>query len=100
MVAGQLLLFLSTGPINAAIANLVTAAERASAIALSVFAIHVLGDVLSPPLIGALSDRTSLQTAVKIVPLAVVIGAAIWAWAACTKPRIELKMRAATSAPH
>ena len=97
MIAGQLLLFLSTGPINAAITNLVTATERASAIALSVFAIHLLGDVLSPPLIGALSDHTSLQTAVKIVPLAVVIGGFIWVWAACTKPRIELKQ--ATSAP-
>jgi MFS family permease len=95
MVAAQLLLFLSTGPINAAIANLVTATERASAIALSVFAIHLLGDVLSPPLIGALSDRTSLQTAVQIVPLAVVLGGAIWVWAACTKPRIELKQTAA-----
>jgi MFS transporter, Spinster family, sphingosine-1-phosphate transporter len=96
MVAAQLLLFLSTGPINAAIANLVTATERASAIALSVFAIHLLGDVLSPPLIGALSDRTSLQTAVQIVPLAVVIGGVIWVWAACTKPRIELKQTAAS----
>jgi MFS family permease len=91
MVTGQLLLFLSTGPINAAIANLVTATERASAIALSVFAIHLLGDVLSPPLIGALSDRASLQTAVQIVPVAVVIGGLIWIWAACTAPRIELK---------
>jgi MFS family permease len=90
MVAAQLCLFLSTGPINAAIANLVTATERASAIALSVFAIHLLGDVLSPPLIGALSDRTSLESAVKIVPVAVVLGGAIWLWAASTKPRIEL----------
>ena len=90
MVAGQLLLFLSTGPINAAIANLVTATERASAIALSVFAIHLLGDVLSPPLIGVISDRASLQTAVQIVPIAVVIGGLIWIWAACTTPRVEL----------
>lgn len=96
MVVAQLCLFLSTGPINAAIANLVTATERATAIALSVFAIHLLGDVLSPPLIGAISDRTSLQAAVKIVPAAVVIGGAIWIWAACTKPRIELKQASAT----
>jgi MFS family permease len=90
MVAAQLCLFLSTGPINAAITNLVAATERASAIALSVFAIHLLGDVLSPPLIGALSDRTSLESAVKIVPVAVVVGGLIWLWAASTKPRIEL----------
>ena len=74
MVTAQLCLFLSTGPINAAIVNLVAATERATAIALGVFVIHLLGDALSPPLIGALSDHFSLAQAVKIVPLAVVIG--------------------------
>jgi MFS transporter, Spinster family, sphingosine-1-phosphate transporter len=97
MVIAQLCLFLSTGPINAAIANLVTATERASAIALSVFAIHLLGDVLSPPLIGALSDGTSLESAVKIVPVAVMVGGIIWLWAASTKPRFELKQTPAAA---
>jgi MFS family permease len=87
MVAAQLCLFLSTGPINAAIVNQVTAAERATAIALSVFVIHALGDVLSPPLIGAISDRLSLQQAVKIVPLAVLIGGLVWVAAARIQPR-------------
>ena len=82
MVAAQLLLFLSTGPINAAIVNLVVATERATAIALGVFAIHLLGDVLSPFLIGAFSDASSLAEAVKIVPVAVLIGACVWIWAA------------------
>jgi len=87
MVTAQLLLFLSTGPINAAIINLVSAGERATAIALEVFAIHLLGDALSPPLIGALSDASSLEQAVKIVPVAVVIGGCIWAWAARAQGR-------------
>jgi MFS family permease len=82
MVVAQLCLFLSTGPLNAAIINLVVASERASAIALEVFAIHLLGDALSPPLIGALSDAFSLAQAVKIVPVAVVIGGCVWIWAA------------------
>lgn len=89
MVWAQLCLFLSTGPINAAIINLVSATERATAIALGVFAIHLLGDALSPPLIGALSDRFSLAQAVKIVPIAVVIGACIWGWAALAQARAE-----------
>jgi len=76
------LLFLSTGPINAAIVNLVSATERATAIALEVFVIHLLGDAFSPPLIGVLSDHFSLAQAVKIVPVAVVMGGFIWAWAA------------------
>jgi MFS transporter, Spinster family, sphingosine-1-phosphate transporter len=87
MVLGQLLLFLSTGPINAAIVNLVSATERATAIALEVFAIHLLGDALSPPLIGALSDHFSLAQAVKIVPIAVLIGGCVWGWAARAQAR-------------
>jgi MFS family permease len=88
MVAAQLCLFLSTGPINAAIVNLVVATERATAIALGVFAIHLLGDVLSPYLIGALSDASSLAQAVKIVPIAVLIGACVWIWAALAQARM------------
>jgi sugar phosphate permease len=82
MVSAQLCLFLSTGPINAAIVNLVLATERATAIALGVFAIHLLGDALSPFLIGELSDAFSLAQAVKIVPIAVAIGGCVWIWAA------------------
>jgi MFS family permease len=82
MVTAQLCLFLSTGPINAAIINLVLAGERATAIALSVFAIHILGDALSPLIVGALSDAFSLQQAIRILPLAVLIGGFVWIWAA------------------
>jgi MFS transporter, Spinster family, sphingosine-1-phosphate transporter len=82
MVTAQLCLFFSTGPINAAIINLVTAGERASAIALSVFAIHLLGDALSPLLVGILSDASSLKQAIMILPIAVLIGGLIWVWAA------------------
>jgi MFS transporter, Spinster family, sphingosine-1-phosphate transporter len=89
MVAAQLCLFLSTGPINVAIINLVSATERATAIALSVFAIHVLGDVPSPFLIGALSDVSSLAQAVKIVPIAVLIGGCVWVWAARALAQVQ-----------
>jgi len=82
MVTAQLCLFLSTGPINAAIINLVIASERATAIALSVFAIHLLGDALSPLIVGALSDAFSLQQAITILPVAVLIGGFVWIWAA------------------
>jgi MFS transporter, Spinster family, sphingosine-1-phosphate transporter len=82
MVTAQLCLFLSTGPINAAIINLVIASERATAIALSVFAIHLLGDALSPLMVGALSDAFSLQQAIKILPVAVLVGGFVWVWAA------------------
>lgn len=78
IVAAELLLFMSTGPLNSAIVNLVAPHERASAVALSVLLIHLLGDVISPPLIGALSDRTSLGTAVLIVPVAIAACGVLW----------------------
>jgi MFS family permease len=82
IVVTELLLFASTGPINSAIVNLVEPGERATALALSILAIHLLGDVPSPPLIGAISDRTSLQTAFLILPVAIAISGAIWLFAA------------------
>jgi MFS transporter, Spinster family, sphingosine-1-phosphate transporter len=78
VVVAELLLFMSTGPINAAIANIVSPLERASAIALSMFAIHLLGDVPSPPLIGKLAGHDALGRAVLIVPVAIAIGGVIW----------------------
>ena len=68
MVIAQLLMFLSTGPINASIVNLVSPTQRASRVALEVFVIHLLGDAISPFLIGAVSDASSLAQAVKMVP--------------------------------
>jgi MFS transporter, Spinster family, sphingosine-1-phosphate transporter len=82
MVIAQLLMFLSTGPINATTVNLVLPTQRASAVALQVFVIHLLGDAISPLLIGAVSDASSLMQAVKIVPAAVIVSGALWMWAA------------------
>lgn len=82
IVLAELLLFMSTGPVNAAIANSVTPLERASAMALSMLAIHAFGDVPSPPLIGYLADAGTLARAVLVVPVAVLAGGLIWLGAA------------------
>jgi len=82
LVVAQLLIFASTGPVNAAIVAEVPPAERASAVALSILAIHLLGDVPSPWLIGFLSDRSSLGRAVMVVPVATLVAGIIWTWAA------------------
>jgi MFS transporter, Spinster family, sphingosine-1-phosphate transporter len=89
MVVAELLIFASTGPVNSAIVNVVSPVERASAVALSIFAIHLFGDVPSPPLIGWISDRSSLSTAFLIVPVAILVAGAIWAYAAWDTERRE-----------
>ncbi len=82
LVAAQLLLFASTGPVNAAIVAEVAPAERASAVALSILTIHLLGDVPSPALIGFISDRSSLGRAVLVVPVAILVAGLVWTYAA------------------
>lgn len=82
IVIAEVLLFVSTGPINSAIVNVVAPERRATAIAASIFAIHILGDVPSPPLIGVISDRTSLERAVLVVPVAVAVSGIVWLYAA------------------
>ena len=52
----EALLFANTGPCNAVIANVVAPNLRATAYAISTFAIHFLGDVWSPRLMGYVSD--------------------------------------------
>ena len=82
IVVTELLLFASTGPINSAIVNVVAPTERATAVALSILGIHLLGDVPSPPLIGAISDATSLATAFLVLPAAIAVAGAVWLYAA------------------
>jgi hypothetical protein len=82
IVVTELLLFASTGPINSAIVNAVAPTERATAVALSILGIHLLGDVPSPPIIGALSDATSLGTAFLILPAVIALAGGIWLYAA------------------
>jgi MFS transporter, Spinster family, sphingosine-1-phosphate transporter len=96
IVVAELLLFMSTGPINSAIINLVSPTERASAIALSMFTIHLLGDVPSPTLIGWLSGMSSLGKAVLIVPVAVAISGVIW----LTSARVAAKSAARPMPAH
>jgi MFS transporter, Spinster family, sphingosine-1-phosphate transporter len=52
---------LGTGPVNAATLNAVRPEIRATAMAGQLFIIHALGDAISPPIIGAVSDRSTLN---------------------------------------
>jgi len=82
VVIAEVLIFMCTGPVNSAIVNAVPPNERATALGLSILVMHILGDIPSPPLIGILSDASSLERAFMIVPVAIVIAGAIWIFAA------------------
>src|SRR5262249_19076296 len=70
----QFLIFLNTGPLNAAIVNCVTPAFRAFAMGINVLLIHLLGDAPSPAVIGAIAQRLSIASAIEINSLPVLAG--------------------------
>jgi predicted MFS family arabinose efflux permease len=89
IVAAEVLLFFSTGPINSAVVNAVAPARRATAVAVNILVIHLLGDVPSPPLIGRLSDATSLGTAFLVLPVMMAVAGLVWIYAAWSEQRRE-----------
>lgn len=83
LAGAMFLLFLSTGPVNTLILETVPATLRATAVAGSIFAIHLFGDLWSPRIVGLVSDRTgSLHRAVLILPFALAVCAVLWCWLA------------------
>lgn len=79
-------LFFNTGPSNAITANVAPPSIRASAFALNIFIIHILGDVISPPMIGWITDITkshalpkgNMTLAFLVVGLAILLGGGVW----------------------
>ena len=87
-------LFLSTSPVNAVVLRSVPPGLRAGAMALSIFAIHLLGDLWSPPLVGSIADSLkerfvasmpekaalaqASQIAMMLLPVALAVSAALW----------------------
>lgn len=85
----ELAVFTSVPPVNAAILQSVRPALRATAMAASIFMIHLLGDLVSPPLIGRISDgfgdaRTfcggaaGLQVGMYFLPAALALSGLAW----------------------
>lgn len=81
----QFCFFLSTSPINVALLHSVPYKHRNSAIALSIFACHMLGDALSSPLIGMYSDMTgSLKNGILMCTPVILIAVILW-WIGANK---------------
>jgi len=83
LTVSQIGIWMYQGPSNALIANAVPSHHRARAFAVSVFMQHALGDAISPSIIGAVSDATSLKFSMSLVPLSLAIGAMIWWMGSC-----------------
>jgi MFS family permease len=80
LAAAMFFLFLSTGPVNTLILETAPVNLRASAMAVSIFSIHLFGDMWSPMIVGRLADLFggNLQKAVLILPVALFVASALW----------------------
>ena len=73
-------LFFNTGPSNTALANVTHPAVRASAFAINIFVIHLLGDAISPTIIGWIADKSNLRNGFMLVGLTIILSGLLWAW--------------------
>ncbi|MCS6899557.1 MAG: MFS transporter [Myxococcales bacterium] len=80
MGLAQLGIFVSMSPFNTVVLGAVPPETRATAMAASIFAGHMLGDLISMPLVGYLSDRMggNLAGAMLILPAALLVNAIAW----------------------
>lgn len=74
----ELGLFVSVSPINAAMLRGVPVHLRASSMAAGIFAIHMFGDLWTPPLVGQLQDHMPIVTAMMSLPIMLAIAAMVW----------------------
>jgi MFS family permease len=80
LAGAMFFLFLPTGPVNTLILETAPVNLRVSAMAVSIFTIHLFGDMWSPEIVGRLADSFagSLQKAVLILPVALILASALW----------------------
>jgi len=101
ILIGEFCILLNTAPLNAALVNSVSAPIRATAIAVNLFTIHLLGDAFSPTLIGYISDRTNLQMGMVAMIVAVALSGTILVYGMKFAPHLppeEQKLAVATGA--
>lgn len=74
----EVALFLCMSPLDAAVLGYVRPSLRATAMAVNVFLIHLLGDGISRVLMGAVSDASDLRSAIGILPWVLALAGVIW----------------------
>jgi len=74
----EIALFLSTSPINGVVLRSVPTALRAAAMAGTIFAIHMFGDLWSPAALGFMAKALPMTVAMMILPVLILLSAGIW----------------------
>jgi len=78
--AAVFFLFVNTGPTNAILANVVHPVMRPAGFAVNILVIHVFGDVISPPIVGAVSGCWNMSVGFTVVSAFLAVGGLLWLW--------------------
>jgi hypothetical protein len=70
--------FLNTGPSNTALANVSRPSVRATAFALNILVIHLLGDVAAFPTVGYIGGHTNMNVAFLVVSGMMLLSGVFW----------------------
>ena len=73
-------LFFNTGPTNTILANVVPAPMRSAGFALNILIIHILGDAISPTIVGSLAGSDTPNLGFLLLAFVVLIGGIFWIW--------------------
>jgi len=75
------LIFLNSGPLTAIVTTVTPLSVRNMGFAINIFFMHALGDAISPLLIGYVSDRAGLLTALSVAVCFLALGGLSCIWA-------------------
>ncbi|MGI8481735.1 MAG: spinster family MFS transporter [Chthoniobacterales bacterium] len=78
MFAAIFFAFLNTGPSNTALANVSLPSIRATAFALNILIIHMLGDASAFPVIGYIGGHTNMNVAFLVVSGMMLLAGVLW----------------------
>jgi len=92
-------LFLNTGPSNTALANVSLPAVRATAFAMNIFVIHLLGDVQAFWLLGYIAGHTSMHVAFLFVSGIILASGLVWLAGVKCLPADTAAVEEATTRP-
>lgn len=79
VIIGEICFFTYIAPMNALCISVISTRLRAKSSGLLILLVHMLGDVVSPPIIGAISDHSgSLQKSMQLCWIAVAASGFFW----------------------
>ena len=92
LILGEMFFFCYQAPIAALSMSVIPVHSRARGSSLQILLGHVLGDVISPPIIGFISDSMDLKLGLQVTWVAVIMAGLLWFAGYCCleKPPIDI----------